>query len=359
MSDQKRAVNPDMVILGRESRGLSQKGLAEKLSVTQGRVSKLEQGQLAVPDELLADLSRVLNYPQHFFLQEGTRVGVGIAEIFHRKRQDVPKSVLAKIYAQMEICIKHVAILPPEQPIHIAVCRLTIDEHDGRPEEIARRIRKMWRLPSGPIEDLTTAVEKAGILVVSIDFGTNRVDAISRWVPGLPPLLFINIHSPKDRYRYSLAHELGHIVMHELPNPDIEDQANRFAAEFLLPAHEIRGELLDLSLAKLVRLKRHWKVSMAALLRRAQDLEKITPNQARYLWTQMAKLGYRTREPVELDIRGEQPSLLKKQIEAYLKNYDNSITGLSEHLALNESELRALYLHELDEPPSHMAHQRK
>lgn len=356
MSNQKHAVNPDMVILGRESRGLSQKGLAENLSVTQGRVSRIEQGQLVVSGELLADLSRVLDYPQHFFLQEGTRVGVGIAEIFHRKRQDVPKSALAKIYAQMEIRIKHVAILLLDQPIHMTVCRLTIDEHDGRPDEIARRIREMWQLPSGPIEDLTATVEKAGILVVPIDFGTNRVDAISRWVPGLPPLLFINIHSPKDRYRYSLAHELGHIVMHEFPSPDIEDQANRFAAEFLLPAHEIQSDLLDLSLAKLARLKRYWKVSMAALLKRAQDLEKITPNQARYLWMQMAKLGYRTREPVELDIKGEQPSLLKKQIEAYLKNYDNSITGLSKHLALNESELRALYLHELDEPLSRIVH---
>lgn len=354
MSNQRQAVNPNMMILGRESRGLSQKNLAEKLGVTQGRVSKIEKGQLAVPDDLLENLSHVLGYPQHFFLQEGTLVGVGIAEIFHRKRQDVPKSVLAKIYAQMEIRLRHVATLLSEKNIRITVRRIPVDERDGHPEEIARIIRKTWGIQPGPIEDLTETVEKAGILIVPMDFETNRVDAISRWVPGLPPLVFVNTHSPKDRYRYSLAHELGHIVMHELPNPTIEEQANRFAAELLLPAREIQTELFNLSLSKLVRLKRYWKVSMAAILMRARDLSKITDNQARYLWAQMAKLGYKTREPVELDVEGEQPRLLKELIESYLKDHGNSITYLSETLALNEGELKAWYLHEQGQPSSHM-----
>jgi Zn-dependent peptidase ImmA (M78 family)/transcriptional regulator with XRE-family HTH domain len=354
MNNLRQTVNPNMVILGRESRGLSQKNLAEKLGVTQGRVSKIEKGLLAVPDDLLDNLSRILDYPQHFFLQEGDRVGVGIAEIFHRKRQDVPKSVLAKIYAQMEIRLRHVATLLSGKNIRIAVHRFPINEHDGHPEEIARSIRKTWGIPAGPIEDLTEIIEKVGILVVPMDFETNRVDAISRWVPGLPPLMFVNTHSPKDRYRYSLAHELGHIVMHELPNPSIEEQANRFAAELLLPAREIQTELFDLSLPKLVRLKRYWKVSMAAILMRAKDLRKITDNQARYLWAQMAKLGYKTREPVELDIEGEQPRLLQDQIESYLKDHGNSVNSLCEVLALNEGELRAWYLHEYGQSSSHM-----
>ena len=147
--------------------------------------------------------------------------------------------------------------------------------------------------------------------------------------------------------------------MHELPNPDIEEQANQFAAEFLLPGKEIRAELFNLNLSKLVRLKLYWKVSMAAILMRAQKLDTITSNHARYLWMQMAKAGYKTREPVELDVKGEQPSRLKKLIDAYLKAYDNSMAYLGEVLALNESELRALYLHEFDPLPSQATHQRR
>ena len=56
-------------------------------------------------------------------------------------------------------------------------------------------------------------------MVISVDFETPRIDAISRWMPGLPPLFFVNKDIPKDRYRYSLTHELGHVVMHALGCP--------------------------------------------------------------------------------------------------------------------------------------------
>ncbi len=344
MSNQQKDVNPNMVILGRESRGLSQTELANKLNVTQGRISKIEMGLLPVPDDLLTLLSEVLDYPKHFFLQEGSIKGVGIAEIFHRKRQDVPKGTLSKIYAQMEIRLRHISLLLRALEIPCKVPRFDADEYNGQIEEIARLVRATWHLDRGPIQDLTQAVEDAGILVIPMDFGTKRVDAISRWIPGLPPLFFVNIHSPKDRYRFSLAHELGHIVMHELPNPDIEEQANRFAAEFLLPEREIAPNLTELSLPRLAILKRHWKVSMAALLKRAGDLGTITANQARYLWAQMAKAGYKTREPAELDVKGEQPHLLNELIEKYRNDLNYSIDELSQVLALNKEEFWSLYL---------------
>src|SRR5258708_14686165 len=111
MRNQHKVVNENMVILARESRGLSQKDLADKLNVTQGRICKIEMGPLSVPDDLLEALSHVLDYPRHFFLQEGSITGVGIAEIYHRKRQDVPKGTLSKIYAQMEIRFRHITAL--------------------------------------------------------------------------------------------------------------------------------------------------------------------------------------------------------------------------------------------------------
>src|SRR5437763_13814855 len=100
MSNQHKAVNPNMVILAREARGLSQKELADSPSVTQGRISKIEMGLLPVPDDLLEALSRVLDYPTRFFFQQGSLVGVGMTEIFHRKRQDDPQNILSKAYTQ-------------------------------------------------------------------------------------------------------------------------------------------------------------------------------------------------------------------------------------------------------------------
>jgi hypothetical protein len=75
---------------------------------------------------------------------------------------------------------------------------------------------------------------------------------------------------------------------------------DRFAAEFLMPTEQIRHSLNPLSIPILASLKLYWKVSMAALLRRASDLGTVTPRQARTLWMSMSKLRYRKSEPVEI-----------------------------------------------------------
>jgi Zn-dependent peptidase ImmA (M78 family) len=341
---QHNVVNPAMIILARESRGLSQKVLAERLYVTQGRISKIESGLLIVQDDILERISCILMYPKHFFYQKGGIIGVGIAEVFHRKRQSVSKHVLDKIYAQIEIRIRHIQELLRSVEISCTIPHLDIDEYNEQVEEIARSVRIHLQLPRGPIQDLTETLEDAGVLIIPFDFETHLIDAISRWLPTLPPLFLVNEDSPKDRCRFSLAHELGHIVMHMLPTADMETQANRFAQEFLLPERDIIADLMDLDLAKLANLKRYWKVSMAALLARAESLSTITPNQARYLWSQIAKAGYKTREPAELDVRGEEPRLIHELIETFQNELDYSKDDLQSILPLCDEELYSFYL---------------
>lgn len=337
-------VNPEMIILARESRGLTQTDLAARLAVTQGRVSKMEAGLLAVPEGLLVRLADSLGYPPSFFYQAGQRMSTGIAEVFHRKRCDVQKRVLEQVYAMIEVRLRHLAILLRSVDIANFDTRLDADEYDGRVEEIAQLVRATWRVPRGPIKNLISLLENVGIIVIPIDFRTRKIDAIYRSEPHLPPVFFVNTESPKDRLRFSLAHELGHLIMHAYPGPDMERQADRFAAEFLLPERDIKGDLHDLTLQRLAVLKRYWRVSMAAILHRAQDLKSITDNQARYLWSQMSRAGYRTREPVELDDNGEVPSLLAEIIAMHREDLDYSAADLSEVLHLLEPELREIYL---------------
>lgn len=352
--NQSNQGNPQMVILARESRGLGQKALAEALDVSQGTISKIETGLIPLSNEMIELLSEVLDYPPHFFRQEGGITGIGIAEVFHRKRQNVPQRVLNKIYAQIEIRIKHISALLVSTEISSNVPKMDVDEYGGRVEEIARAVRAHWQMERGPVKDVTEVVEDAGGIIIPFDFETSLVDAISRWVPKLPPLFFVNERIPKDRYRLSLAHELGHMVMHTYPTPDIEDQAFRFATEFLLPERDVIMDLQDLSLPKLANLKRYWKVSMAALLKRAEELNTIKPNQARYLWSQMSKAGYKTREPIELDVSGEQPRLLHELIETHQKELEYSEDDLRMLLPLNDEELWAFYLQDPLHPRPHL-----
>jgi Zn-dependent peptidase ImmA (M78 family) len=95
---------------------------------------------------------------------------------------------------------------------------------------------------------------------------------------------------------------------------------------------------------------------MAAILYRAEELGVITTNQARYLWMQMVRAGYKIHEPIELEADGEQPSLIDELIETYLKDLGYSIADLQEVIPLNEEELRSQYLQDHDKPPLRMIH---
>ena len=152
-----------------------------------------------------------------------------------------------------------------------------------------------------PVQSVTEAIENAGGIVMRMEFGTRQADAISEWIPGNPPLFLVNADAgiPGDRLRLTLAHELAHVIMHRFPNQNMESEANSFAAEFLMPRKQIKGSLYNLNLAKLVQLKRTWKVSMAALVERAYALKTMTENQRRYFYINMARRGYKMHEPAE------------------------------------------------------------
>lgn len=327
---------------------MSQSALAEALDVTQGYISKIEAGMLSVADEKLVALAQVLRYPLHFFYQSGPLMGVSITEIFHRKRQEVPQRLLAKIHACVEVRIRNIAVLLRSVEMECKIPRFDIDEYES-PADVARLVRAYCHIPRGPIQDLVQTLESYGVIVAPMNFETPKVDAISRWIPGLPPIFCVNMGVPKDRLRYSIAHELGHVVMHGGASPDMENEANKFAAEFLLPAQEIAADLIGIDLPRLAQLKRYWRVSMASLLHRAEDLQTITPSKARSLWAQMSKAGYRTREPVELDTQGDHPWLLHQLVAAHLNDLGYTTADMARILPLLEDELWAFYLQDQPE----------
>ncbi len=145
--------------------------------------------------------------------------------------------------------------------------------------------------------------ERAGIVIGFSKFAGASVSGVTFKVPGRPPLVLLNSTHAADRVRFTLAHEIGHLVMHRFPTDDMETEANAFASAFLMPAAEIkqsfRGRRITLEL--LASLKPEWKVAMQALLMRASGLGLVSPNQARYLWQQISARGWRTSEPAELD----------------------------------------------------------
>jgi Zn-dependent peptidase ImmA (M78 family) len=135
----------------------------------------------------------------------------------------------------------------------------------------------------------------------------------------LRPVIVISGEAPGDRLRFSVAHELGHLVMHQSIRGDlgaIEREADAFAGEFLVPEVVAKADITSpVTLTGISHLKPKWGVSVQALIRRAFDLGIVTQRQYTYLMQQVSAHGWRKREPPNLDIPVEKPRIIPQMAE--------------------------------------------
>lgn len=324
--------HPDMLVLLRESRGMTQVDVAEAMakaagadaSVSQGYVSKAEKGRLSVSGERLGWYAEALGYPKKLLCADPQVHGVGVGLVHHRKRAALTASALRTIHAQLTLTRLQTDALQRgnDAPWHGAGFPVMEITPLVTAKDAARQIRETWGLAPGPISNLAAVIEDAGALVLVRDLGSDLLDAVSQRNGDEPPLLLVNDKAPGDRCRFSLAHELGHLVMHSQPPAagvgvapqQQEHQADEFASELLMPAADIRSGLSGrIDLARLIELKKAWGVSMSALAKRAFSLNILTEWQYRTLMMEMSALGYRRREPV--DVPREHPHRVAQLVD--------------------------------------------
>lgn len=309
-------VNPEMIRTARLAAGKSQKEVADRLGIKQPTYSKIESGYVSAVDHLSA-LSSALGVPPTFF-EQTDRIW-GTASPHHRRRKSLSPKRLQELEAQLNIVRLQVKRLSANVEISPLFDLPVLDlDVVGSPSAAAREVRRLWRMPSGPVASVTRVLEDAGIVIVERPF-PERLDAISVFGPGESPIILLNSSFPTARKRQTLAHELGHLTMHlsEITD-DPEGEANEFAREFLMPADEIRVELRHLRLQALPDLKRRWKCSMRNFVYHARALDEITADQARYLFMKLNRDYGAKNEPI--DLPDEPPTLMSELLEGHLRD---------------------------------------
>jgi len=279
--------------------GLSQRSLAEQVGVSAMAISKYERDLDAPGSAVLLRLAKSLRVGLEYFFRP---TAVALTAPSYRKRASLPRAEEARILQQVQESLeRYLEIedllgetpsvdLPPKQSV------ATLQEV----EAVALRLREQWQLGTDAIEGLIERLEAHGVKVGLVD-AHGDFDALTLWANDSTPVIVVKRDLPGDRQRFSLAHELGHLVLDPIMGLDPEQAAYRFAGAFLAPAPAVEAELGAtrhvLSLYELHLLKHKYGLSMQAWIHRAEDLGILSERDAKRLLKEFGERGWRRAEP--------------------------------------------------------------
>ena len=337
----------DYLRLARQRRGLTQTIASKALGIKQAVLSRMENDLIEVTDEVIEKASSIFDFPADFFEQTEPVLGPPVSvHPMLRGASRLSAKEIDQLTAELNIrmfnlrsFLENVDFTKP-----LDVPRLDIEQYDS-PEDVAKKVRLHWQLTTRPVQNLTRLLERAGVVVGTSEFDGAQISGVTFRPPSSPPIILFNPLHPADRVRFTLAHELGHLVMHRFPTVSMEQEAHRFASEFMLPRDQIqeafRGRKVTISL--LASLKKEWHMSMQAILMAAKSARIITENQAKYLFIQISQKGWRTKEPAELDFPNDLPTVLPDIIKIHRVDLGLRLIDILKITRLNKSEFERLY----------------
>lgn len=344
-------------------RGLTVAELAERVSQQRQTLSMYEIGKSQPTSTLAESLAEALDFPKQFFYEKPRVMSKGT--VYFRSLLTTSKKYRSEQMVKMEFLSCVYSFL--QDYIKFPKCDIPTFPDDVSPKEAAKLLRQSWGLGNLPLDNLVPLVEDHGILVTTFSTSTDDVDAFSKPVIIDDEVRYLIAYSSNKtsaaRIHFDIAHELGHICLHEWSD-DIEDltkeefkqrelQAHEFAAAFLLPEETfgMDAQSNPTSLVHYKQLKRKWRVSIAAMIRRAKELGIVTHEEYVMMVCQMQKRGQRKEEPLDNVLITASPTLLKTSVMMLLQ--ENVFTPrefmaeLSQEYGLTINPVEIEYLLEL------------
>lgn len=336
-------INPKQITFARVRRRLSKSYLAKELGMTSRSLQNYETGASTPDATTLEKIAKLLNFPQRFFFMDKEMPEISEHAVSFRKQSKMSDTMKACTFAVCAIAFQVNQWL--EERFHLPQADLP-DLSDLAPEEAATTLRRMWGLGNQPIGNMIHLLESKGIRVFSLVEETREVDAFCTWYDG-KPFIFLNTMKSAERSRFDAAHELGHLVrdlytmQHGTPHSlEMEQQANTFAACFLMPRESVvTNQPPVYTINYLMKLKHNWGVSLAALVYRFNTLGLISEWNHRRLCADIARCGYRTNEPEPMK---REVSQLMSRVMEILSTQKKSHRDIAESLNLHVNEIYAL-----------------
>jgi Zn-dependent peptidase ImmA (M78 family)/DNA-binding XRE family transcriptional regulator len=287
---------PSRLTLARNRRRFSKKDLAEAIGVTPHSILRYESGENTPTEEIVSRLSEILSFPKGFFSEPdidgppGDTASFRSMSAISAKERDAALAAGTLAYIVSDWVEQRFDLPRPD----------LLDLSGDTPEIAAASLREKWGLGERPIKNMVHLLEAKGVRLFSMAENTMSVDAFSVW-RSETPYVFLNTMKSSEHSRHDSAHELGHLVMHKHGGPRgraAEEQANHFAAAFLMPASDVIATLPRIhTLNQIIEAKKRWSVSVMALIHRLNRLKIMSDWQYRMFCIDATERGYRRAEP--------------------------------------------------------------
>jgi Zn-dependent peptidase ImmA (M78 family)/DNA-binding XRE family transcriptional regulator len=306
----------------RTAAGFSLRELAERADISAMAISKYETGKATPSSGVLIRLGKALEIPVEYFFRP---VKLELREVEYRKHRKLSKKLLTKIEGdvleQVERFFELMDFLPggPISRFRMpAGIPARIQDYDEI-EKAAEAVRSAWNLGLNPIPDLTDTIEERGILVLQTSAShESKFDGLAATVSEVP-VIVVDRDWPGDRQRFTLAHELGHLVLKGRLTGALDEEkaAHRFAGAFLAPRSEVRKELGErrtrLEPGELCALKKTYGLSMGGWLHRARDLDILSDAGYKAMYRFFGAHGWIKKEPCD-EYPREEPKLFPQLV---------------------------------------------
>ena len=289
--------NPTRLTWARRRRGLTKTHLAVSIGVKMRSVSAYEAGEFNPEHDRLEVIARTLKFPQEFFFGDDieepaidTASFRSLSKMTARQRDTALGSGAIAMLLNEWI----------EERFDLPAPDLPDLGRDANPESAASAVRQAWGLGELPIKNMVHLLESKGVRVYSLALDAIEVDAFSMWRHDRP-FVFLNTLKSGEHGRFDAAHELGHLILHRHAAPcgqQAEKDANAFASAVLMPPASVRAHAPQFaSIDNLMRLKKVWGVSLAAMTYRLNKLDLLSEWHYRKLYVEISSRGYRKKEP--------------------------------------------------------------
>lgn len=328
--------------------------------VTAQAIGRYERGESSPRPRVLEALALALDVTVDYLFEEAS---LQISSVEFRRKGRLGKRQFARIEAQaVDALERYLAVEDvlgvPNPPWKAPFGDLARLSAPSEAETVAKRVREHWCLGDGPIRSMVGLVEDKGVRVLSLDLGEGRLDgfmAMARRGDGDEISVIVVNERKKDgeRRRFTVAHELHHLLVGAGEDRESERAAHRFAGVLLMPEAPLQDRLgprrTAVTWEELIALKRLFGVSLQALTFRCRELGIFSVALSRQLQGELARRGWSRPPYAEPDVsKPEMPSRFRGLC---LRALAESRVDALRAAELLGTSVEALYGQPVDQPP--------